>query len=202
MNDLRTSFALLVGNVSDAIAMPATLRSPVAVQIAGIGTPPTLPEALWTRTVNAGTFVIASDSGAVPLDHDDVVSPGPRHLAGVFDLHFVVRAEGYVDLPVTVACNHDAVPIASAYAMQPQPVAIRGRVTSGNPPVAVVGAGVSVVTIVPSAPLPATVMTATDGTYAIPSVPAARSLTLSVSGTTQTIAPAYPVPVITVNFAL
>jgi hypothetical protein len=202
MMDVRTSFALLVGTVDDAVASPSTLRAPVSVRLAGIGTPPMLADRLWARSVTENTFVIGADSGSVPLDHDDVGSPDPRHLAGTFDLHVVIGAAGYDDLPVAISCNHDAIPIARAFSLQPRAIAVRGRVTSGNPPIAVGGTTVAVTAIVPSAALPPSVVSAPDGTFLIPSVPAARSLTLTAGGTSETIAPAYPAAIIAVNFAL
>ncbi|MFN2459499.1 MAG: hypothetical protein ABR591_02205, partial [Candidatus Velthaea sp.] len=94
------------------------------------------------------------------------------------------------------------IPIAATYALAPRPFAIRGRVTTGNPPVASAGTTVTITSSVPAVALPPPVPTAPDGTYAFASVPAARSLTITAGTQTQTVTPAYPDPVLTVNFAL
>ncbi len=115
-----TSYALLVGHVSDAsLPPPALLLSQVSVQIAGVGTPPYPIGGIWARAYALDAFVIAADAGNVPLDNPSSSGPDPKHLAGAFDLHFVVSASGYVDLPVTRTCSHDAVPIAQSYALTP-----------------------------------------------------------------------------------
>lgn len=200
MSEEVTTFALLTGTVTDAVAGAPLARSALAVQLVGIGTPPAASDALWARAYSPSGFVIAADAGRIALDDPSSAGIDPRHLAGAFDLHFIIAADGYADLPVTVACNHDAVPIEGAYSLNPGPFAIRGRVTTGNPPVAAAGLSVAVTAATPAISLPSSVTTAADGTYALPVVPAAQSVTLTVSGQSQTVAPAFPV--LTVNFAL
>jgi hypothetical protein len=195
-----TTFALLTGAVSDAVEGAPLRRSPVRVVDVRIGTPPVATDAVWARAYSAGGFVIAADAGRIALDDPRSSAPDPKHLAGAFDLHFVIAADGYADLPVTVTCNHDALPIAGTYALVPGPFAIRGRVTTGNPPVAAGGTSVDISAAVPAMSLPAPAMTSADGTFAFPRVPAAQSLTLVAGGQSQTVVPAYPV--LTVNFAL
>jgi hypothetical protein len=198
-----TSFALLTGTVTDAVAAPpAPLRSPIGVRIVGIGTPPVPSGALWARAYSGDGFVIAAAAGSVALDDPSSTAPDPKHLAGAFDLHFILSARGYADVPVVLACNHDALPIAATYALAPLPFAIRGRVTAGTPPAPVAGALVSITAASPAIVIPPPATTAPDGTYALPSVPAARSLTLTVNAHSETVAPTYPDPVLTVNFAL
>jgi hypothetical protein len=195
-----TTFALLTGSVTDAVDGMPVRRSPLRVAELGIGTPPVASDALWARSYSAGGFVIAADAGRIALDDPRSSAPDPKHLAGAFDLHFVIAADGYADLPVTVTCNHDALPIAATYALVPGPFAIRGRVTTGNPPVAAGGTSVDITAAVPPISVPPPAVTAADGTFAFPSVPAAQSVTLAAGGQSQTVVPAYPV--LTVNFAL
>lgn len=203
MTDELTTFALLAGTATDAVAAPpALLRSPLRVRIAGIGTPPVAGEGLWARAYSNDGFVIVADAATIPLDDASSSGPAVKHLAGAFPLHLVLSAPGYDDLAVTVACNHDQIPISASYALAPQPFAIRGRVTTGAPPVASAGTTVTLASAVPAVPLPPPVATASDGTYAFPSVPAARSLTLTAGGQSQTVLATYPAPVLTVNFAL
>ncbi|MGA8100452.1 MAG: hypothetical protein WB810_17505, partial [Candidatus Cybelea sp.] len=112
-----TTFALLTGTVVDAVALaPALLRSPVGVEVVGLGTPPVPTDTICGRTYQSNGFVIVADAGSIRLDDPRSTSPDPKHLAGVFDLHFVLSAPGYADLAVAVACNHDAIPIAAVYA--------------------------------------------------------------------------------------
>ena len=115
-----TTYALLVGHVSDAsLPPPALLQSQVTVQILGVGTTAQQVDGIWARAYASDGFVIAADAGNVPLDNPSSSSPDPKHLAGKFDLHFVISATGYVDLPVTNTCNHDVIPIAQSYALTP-----------------------------------------------------------------------------------
>ena len=195
-----TSFALLTGTVSDSVAGTSLARSALSVRLVGIGTPPVPSDALWARAYSGSGFVIAADAGRIALDDPSSSWLDPKHLAGAFDLHFIIAADGYTDLPVTIACNHDAVPIDGSYALIPGPFAIRGRVTTGNPPVAAGGLSVDITVATPAITVPAPAITAADGTYSIPVVPAAQSVTLAVSGQSQTVTPAFPV--LTVNFAL
>ncbi|MFN2459498.1 MAG: hypothetical protein ABR591_02200, partial [Candidatus Velthaea sp.] len=100
-----TTFALLAGSATDAVAAPpALLRSPLRIRIAGIGTPPVPSDAVWARAYSNDGFVIAADAGRIALDDPTSSGPAVKHLAGAFDLHFVLLAGGYDDLPVTVAC--------------------------------------------------------------------------------------------------
>jgi hypothetical protein len=195
-----TTFALLTGSVTDAITGTPLSRSALSVRLLEIGAPPAPSDAIWARSYSESGFVIAADAGRIGLDDPSSSGPDPKHLVGTFDLHFVLAANGYADLPVTVGCNHDAVPLTASYALTPGPFAIRGRVTTGNPPVAAGGVSVDITAATPPITAPGPVLTAADGTYAFPSVPAARSVTLGVSGQSQTVEPAYPV--LTVNFAL
>lgn len=196
-----TTFALLVGRVTDSIlAAPSTLRSPISVRVLGLGTPPTPSKVLWARAYDIGGFVIAADAGAIALDDPRSTGPDPKHLAGAFDVHFVLSAAGYADLAVALPCSHDAVPIAKSYALAPQPFAIRGRVTIGN--AAFGGLSVSITAATPPIPLPPAVLTASDGTYSFASVGAAQSITLSAAGGSQTVVSTYPDPILTVNFSL
>ena len=115
-----TTYALLVGHVTDAsLAPPAKLRTRVNIHITGVGTPPHAIDGLWARTWTDDGFVIAADAGNIPLDNPHASGPDPKHLAGAFDLHFIVSAPGYNDLPVTFTCNHDTIPIAQSYALTP-----------------------------------------------------------------------------------
>ncbi|HTV73856.1 MAG TPA: carboxypeptidase-like regulatory domain-containing protein [Candidatus Acidoferrales bacterium] len=204
-----SSFALLVGSVVDAttVAAPYTPqppRSPVSVNFSGIGTPPTPTDAVFARAFAADGFVLAFDAADVAVDDRSSSGPSPKHLAGAFDIHFVISAEGYADLPVVYACNKDALPIAPApYALQPNAVAIAGRVTASG--TALAGAVVQITAESPSpGMLPAAVTTAADGTFAIENVPAAQTATISASGGgysgSQTISLSYPNPLVTVSF--
>jgi Carboxypeptidase regulatory-like domain len=207
--DELTTFALLVGEVHDAVALPPDLRTPVRVSALGLGTPAVPTDGVWARTYRDDAFVIVADAAAVFLDDPRSSAPSPKHLAGVFDLHFVIDAPGYTEKSVTVACNKDAIPIRpTPYALAPRPIAMRGRVTltTGLVTAPLVGATVTLTGSVPVAPLPGAATTDSDGTYTFVSVPAVRSLTVVVSGgghtKTSTVVPTYPDPVLTVNFAL
>ena len=204
-----TTYALLVGTAIDAIAAaPARLRSPLRVTLAGIGTPPVRSDGIWCRNWTADAFVIGADATAIGLDAPASSAPSPKHLAGAFDLHFTLAADGYTDLAVTVSCNHDRVPLRpAAYALAPQPFALRGRVTVGTvTPVPLAGATVTLTGSVPAVALPPATLTDADGTYVFVAIPAVRSLTITAAGSghsgTQTVEPPYPDPLVTTNFAL
>jgi hypothetical protein len=206
-----SSFALLVGSVVDATTLspPYTAqppRTPINVTFTGIGTPPTPSDAISARAFSRGGFALAFDASDVSVDYPSSAGPSPKHLTGTFDIHFVVSAQGYADLSAIYACNKDALPIVPApYALQPNAVAIVGRVTVGG--TALAGATVQVTAESPSlGPLPAAVTTDANGMYALPSVPAAQSVTVAASGGghsgSQTVALAYEEPVFTLNFEL
>jgi hypothetical protein len=204
-----TTFALLVGMTIDAVAAaPARLRSPLRVRLAGVGTPPVPSDGIWCRSWSADSFVIVADATVIGLDAPASSAPSPKHLAGAFDLHFTLAADGYADLPVTVSCNHDQVPLRpGAYALAPRPFALRGRVTVGTvTPVPLAGASVTLTASVPAVMLPPATVTDADGTYVFVAIPAVRSLTVAAAGGghsgTQTIEPPYPDPLVTTNFAL
>lgn len=206
--DEVTTFAVAVGRAVDGVATPNTLRSALRVRLAGIGTPPVRNDGVWARTWSHDGFVVVADAGTIPLDHPSSSAPSPKHLAGAFDLHLVLAADGYDDLAVTLACNHDAIPLRpAAFPLAPRPIALRGRVLiAGIVPQPLAGATVSLTASSPAVPLPPPVTTDADGAYAFVSVPATRSLTISAAGGghsgTQTISPPYHASVLTVNFAL
>jgi hypothetical protein len=204
-----TTYALLVGTAIDAVAAaPSRLRSPLRVTLAGIGTPPVAVDGIWCRTWTTDGFVIAADATVIGLDAPSSSGPSPKHLAGAFDLHFTLAADGYADLPVTVSCNHDHVPLRPApYVLAPHPFALRGRVAVGTvAPAPLAGATVTLTGSVPAVALPAATVTDADGTYVFVAIPAVRSLTIVAAGSghsgTQTIEPSYPDPLVTTNFAL
>ena len=204
-----TTYALLVGTAIDAVAAaPSRLRSPLRVSLAGIGTPPVAIDGIWCRTWTTDGFVIIADATVIGLDAPASSAPSPKHLAGAFDLHFTLSADGYAELPVTVSCNHDQVPLRPVpYVLAPQPFALRGRVAVGTvAPVPLAGATVTLTGSVPAAALPAATVTDADGTYVFVAIPAVRSLTIAAAGSghsgTQTVEPSYPDPLVTSNFAL
>lgn len=203
------SFALLVGSVVDATTLsppytPQPPRSPISVAFTGIGTPPRPSDAIRARAFSGGGFVLAFDASDVSVDDPSSAGPSPKHLTGTFDVHFVVSAPGYADLPATYACNKDALPIVPApYAMHPNAVTIVGRVTAAGS--ALAGATVQVTAESPSpGPLPSPVSTDANGMYALLNVPAAQSVIVAASGGghsgSQTVALAYEEPVFTLNF--
>lgn len=209
--DERSSFTLLVGTVVDATTAsapfsPAPPRAPIAVAFNGIGTPPTPTDVIFARAFSNSGFVLAFDAADVAVDNPSSSGPSPKHLAGAFDIHFTISANGYADLLSTYSCNKDALPITPlAYVLQPKPIAIKGQVTSAG--VAVSGATVRITAESPSpSALPPAATTDVNGMYLLASVPAAQSLTISaVSGAvskTQTIPLEYPALVVTVNLAL
>lgn len=208
MIEERLSYALLVGAAVDGI-LGTPPRSPLGVQMLGLGTPPIPFDGVWARAYSGDGFVVVADAGAVAVDHPELGAPPPKHLAGKFDLHFTLSASGYDDLPVTVNCNHDALPIKpAAYKLAPHPFAVHGRVTTGGfSPVPLAGATVSVTATVPPLVLPAVlpppVVTDANGTYAFPAVPAATTITVTVAGhaPSATVLTNYPEPTLTVNFA-
>ena len=204
-----TTFALLVGTAIDAVAAaPARMRSPLRVSIDGVGTPPIPIGGIWCRNWSADSFVIVADATVIGLDAPGSSAPSPKHLAGAFDLHFTLAADGYAGLAVTVSCNHDQVPLRpGAYALAPRPFALRGRVTVGTvTPVPLAGASVTLTASVPAVTLPPATVTDADGTYVFVAIPGVRSLTVAVAGGghsgSQTIEPSYPDPLVTTNFAL
>jgi hypothetical protein len=207
----RSAFALLVGTVVDATTVPAPFtpqppRTPISVNFDGIGTPPVPSDAISARAFAGGAFVLAFESNDVAVDGPSSSGPSPKHLAGAFDVHFTLSAEGYADLPALYSCNNDALPIVpAAYVLQPNPIAVQGQVSAASG--AVAGASVQITAeSPPPAALPAATTTDANGMYAIASVPAAQSITISAAGSggaaLQTIPLDYPGSVVTVNLVL
>jgi len=196
VTDELLSYALLAGEVVDAV-LGTPPRAPVAVHLVGVGTPPVPRDGMSARTYRPDGFVVVADARTIAVDDPASSGPSPKHLAGAFDLHFVLSARGYADLAQVVHCNHDAVPMRPpAYALVPQPFALRGRVTQGGlTPTPFAGASVAI------AATALATTTDADGTYVFVSVPAAATVTVVANGTPRTVPTSYPDPVLTVNFA-
>jgi hypothetical protein len=198
-----SSFALLVGSVNDANG--GTVRTPICVNVSGIGTPPVPTNLLWARAYSSAGFVLGFESGDVAVNFPSSSGPSPKQLVGTFDVSFVISAPGYTALPVTYACNNDTLPIAPApYALQPNPIVIVGGVTGDG--VALAGATVRITSSTPPLALPPATTTDANGTYSFDSVPAAQSVVITATGGSfsgsQTISLAYLDPIVTVNFEL